>query len=200
MGKRGKHLCLAQKHTGNISCIRSMVIARPSYALRHSMHGVTGADGGKKKYPLNTLTEEKFYPSGTTDEYFEAPYEESPVTICGQTVILTNGKLAAALLSLPEKNREIIFLYFLGYYTQREIGKCTDAAGVRPGIKSAGLCNSCIKKWRCFHMRNPNLLPYETTVRATSGKPWTRFYGITASESESPPLNTGISTGIPRTA
>ncbi len=123
MGKRGKHLCLAQKHTGNISCIRSMVIARPSYALRHSMHGVTGADGGKKKYPLNTLTEEKFYPSGTTDEYFEAPYEESPVTICGQTVILTNGKLAAALLSLPEKNREIIFLYFVGYYTQREIGE-----------------------------------------------------------------------------
>jgi len=34
--------------------------------------------------------------------------------------ILTNGELAAALLSLPEKNREIIFLYFFGHYTQRE--------------------------------------------------------------------------------
>ena len=46
-----------------------------------------------------------------------------PITICGQTVILTNGELAAALLSLPEKNREIIFLYFFGHYTQREIGE-----------------------------------------------------------------------------
>ena len=29
----------------------------------------------------------------------------------------------------------------------------------------------CIRKWRCFHMGNPNLLPYETIVRATSGDP-----------------------------
>ena len=72
---------------------------------------------------LEYLTEEKFYPLGTTDEYFEAPYEEYPITICGQTVILTNGELAAALLSLPERNREIIFLYFFGDYTQQEIGK-----------------------------------------------------------------------------
>ena len=72
---------------------------------------------------LEYLTEERFYPLGTTDEYFEAPYEEYPITICGQTVILTNGELAAALLSLPEKNREIIFLYFFGHYTQREIGE-----------------------------------------------------------------------------
>ena len=63
----------------------------------------------KREISLEYLTEEKFYPLGTTDEYFEAPYEEYPVTICGQTVILTNGELAAALLSLPEKNREIIF-------------------------------------------------------------------------------------------
>ena len=72
---------------------------------------------------LEYLTEEKFYPLGTTDEYFEAPYEEHPITICGQTVILTSGELAAALLSLPERNREIIFLYFFGDYTQQEIGE-----------------------------------------------------------------------------
>ena len=35
---------------------------------------------------------------------------------------------------------------------------------------------------------------------AESRKPWTRFYGITASVSELLPLKTGISTGIPRTA
>ena len=69
------------------------------------------------------ITEEKFYPLGTTDEYFTVPYEEYPITICGQTVILTNGKLAAALRALPEKNQEIIFLYFFGNYRQWEIGE-----------------------------------------------------------------------------
>ena len=44
----------------------------------------------QKEISLEYLTEEKFYPLGTTDEYFEAPYEEHPITICGQTVILTN--------------------------------------------------------------------------------------------------------------
>ena len=68
------------------------------------------------------LTEEKFYPLSTSDEYLKSPYEQYPVTICGQTIILTNGELAAALLSLPEKKREIIYLYFFGNYTQQEIG------------------------------------------------------------------------------
>ena len=77
----------------------------------------------QKEISLEYLTEEKFYPLGTTDEYFEAPYEEHPITICGQTVILTNRELAAALLSLTEKNREIIFLYFFGHYTRQEIGE-----------------------------------------------------------------------------
>ncbi len=73
----------------------------------------------QKEISLEYLTEEKFYPLGTTDEYFEAPYEEYPITVCGQTVILTNGEPAAALLSLPEKNREIIFLYVFGHYSKR---------------------------------------------------------------------------------
>ena len=60
---------------------------------------------------------------------------------------------------------------FSGITHNRKSGKCTDAAGVRPGIKSAGLYSFCTKKWRCFHMGNPNLLPYETIVRATSGEP-----------------------------
>ncbi len=35
----------------------------------------------QKEISLEYLTEEKFYPLGTTDEYFEAPYEEHPITI-----------------------------------------------------------------------------------------------------------------------
>ena len=47
VGERGNHLCLAQKHAKNTSCILSTAFARPSYALQLSSHGVTGADGGK---------------------------------------------------------------------------------------------------------------------------------------------------------
>ena len=125
----------------------------------------------QKEISLEYLTEEKFYPLGTTDEYFEAPYEEHPITICGQTVILTNGELAEALSSLPEKRGKSFIFTFSGVIHNRKSGKCTDAAGVRPGIKSAGLYGSCKGKWRCFRMGNPNLLPYETIVRATSGEP-----------------------------
>ena len=62
------------------------------------------------------LTEEKFYPFSTSDKYFTDPYKQYPVTICGQRVILTNGELAEALSSLPDKKREIIYLYFFGRY------------------------------------------------------------------------------------
>ena len=66
----------------------------------------------QREISFECLTEEKFYPLSTSDEALKSPYEQYPVTICGQTIILTNGELAAALLSLPEKKREIIYLYF----------------------------------------------------------------------------------------
>ena len=66
----------------------------------------------QKEISFEYLTEEKFYPLNTSDNHFIAHYEEYPVTICGQTIILTNGELAAALLSLPEREKEIIYLYF----------------------------------------------------------------------------------------
>ena len=77
----------------------------------------------QKEISLEYLTEEKFYPFCTSDTYFIDPYKQYPVTICGQRVILTNGELAEALSSLPEKKREIIYLYFFGHYTQQEIGE-----------------------------------------------------------------------------
>ena len=71
----------------------------------------------QREISFEYLTEEKFYPFSTTDKYFIDPYKQYPVTICGQRVILTNGELAEALSSLPEKKREIIYLYFFGRYT-----------------------------------------------------------------------------------
>ena len=82
----------------------------------------------QKEISFEYLTEEKFYPLNTSDNHFPAHYEEYPVTICGQTIILTNGELAAALLSLPEKEKEIIYLYFFGNYTQQEMGKMYSCA------------------------------------------------------------------------
>ncbi|MDE6208225.1 MAG: hypothetical protein K2M73_00950 [Lachnospiraceae bacterium] len=67
--------------------------------------------------------QEKFYPFSTSNKYFIALYEQYSIKICGHTVILTIGELAATLFSLPEKKREIIYLYFFGHYTQQEIGE-----------------------------------------------------------------------------
>ena len=77
----------------------------------------------QKEISFEYLTEEKFYPFSTTDKYFIDPCKQYPVTICDQRVILTSGELAEALSSLPEKKREIIYLYFFGRYTQQEIGE-----------------------------------------------------------------------------
>ena len=66
----------------------------------------------QREISFEYLTEEKFYPFCTSDTYFIDPYKQYPVTICGQRVILTNGNLAEVLSSLPEKKREIIYLYF----------------------------------------------------------------------------------------
>ena len=107
MGERGNQLCLAQKHTENTLCIRSMVIARPSYAFA-AINAWRDRSRRQKEIFLEYLTEEKFYPLGTTDEYFEAPYGEYPITIRGQTVILTNGELAALKFEVLQKVGEAV--------------------------------------------------------------------------------------------
>ena len=53
----------------------------------------------------------------------------------------------------------------------RKSGKCTGAVGVRRGITYTVPCKCCMKKWRCFSVRKPKLVPYETIVRATSSEP-----------------------------
>lgn len=68
----------------------------------------------EKEIFFEYLTEEKFYPLSTSDEYFRSPYEQYPVTICGQTIILTNDEFTGALLSLSEKNWESYSFIFSG--------------------------------------------------------------------------------------
>ena len=57
-----------------------------------------------REISLDYLIDKKHYPFSTTDEYFAEPPTsgEYPFTACGQTVLLENPSLAAALSSLPE--------------------------------------------------------------------------------------------------
>lgn len=125
----------------------------------------------QREISFEYLTEEKFYPFSTSNKYFIDPYEQYPITICGQTVILTNGELAAALLSLPEKKEKSFISTFSVITRNRKLVKCMDVAGVRHGITYTVLYKCYKKKWRCFRMKNPNLIPYEIIVRATNGEP-----------------------------
>ncbi len=58
----------------------------------------------EREISLDYLIDKKHYPFSTTDEYFAEPPTsgEYPFTACGQTVLLENPSLAAALSSLPE--------------------------------------------------------------------------------------------------
>jgi len=60
---------------------------------------------------------------------------------------------------------------FSGIIHSRKSGKCTDVTGVQHGITDTVPCKCCIKKWRRFYMRNPDLVHYETNFRATYGEP-----------------------------
>jgi hypothetical protein len=60
VGERENHLWLAQKHTKNISNTHLTPFAELSFAMRLSTHGVTGINGGKGKYPLNTSQKKSF--------------------------------------------------------------------------------------------------------------------------------------------
>ncbi len=65
---------------------------------------------------LDYLREFDFEPVTTTDEYFVKYNVPTAFTIRGKTVIVESEQLAAALLRLPEKRREVLFLrYYLGY-------------------------------------------------------------------------------------
>lgn len=65
---------------------------------------------------LDYLREFDFEPVTTTDKYFVKYDMPTVFTVLGKTVIVESEQLAAALLRLPEKRREVLFFrYYLGY-------------------------------------------------------------------------------------
>ena len=79
----------------------------------------------KREISFEYLTEEKFVPFSTTDEYCSVPDYGEPYlfSVRGQTIFLDSRSLAAALAELPEQTQEEIFLYYFQHLTQKEIGE-----------------------------------------------------------------------------
>lgn len=114
----------------------------------------------KREISLEYLTDEKHYPLGTTDEYFQAPEpdEEYILTLCGDTVIFSSGLLAEALSRLDEREREMIYLSFFKRIPQHEIGRQYGRSRSTAG----------------YHIRKALRqlqAEYETIVQAASGEP-----------------------------
>ena len=72
---------------------------------------------------LDYLREFDFEPVTTTDEYFVKYDMPTTFTIRGKTVMVESEQLAAALLRLPEKRREVLLLWYYLDYSDEEIGK-----------------------------------------------------------------------------
>ena len=79
----------------------------------------------KREISLEYLTDEKHYPLGTADKYFQIPgIDEGYIFhLCGDTVILNNSFLAEALSRLPVWKQEMLYLSYFQRIPQREIGK-----------------------------------------------------------------------------
>ena len=93
--------------------------------LYHAALGVYKKLRKKQQFEvsLDYLCEFDFEPVTTTDECFVKYDMPTAFTVCGKTVIVESEQLAAALLRLPEKRREVLFLrYYLGY-SDEEIGR-----------------------------------------------------------------------------
>ena len=93
--------------------------------LYHAALGIYKKIRRKQQFEvsLDYLREFDFEPIATTDEYFVKYDMPTTFTVRGETVIVESEQLAAALLRLPEKRREVLFLrYYLGY-SDEEIGK-----------------------------------------------------------------------------
>ena len=71
----------------------------------------------EREVSLDYLTNEKFVQFAGPE-----PDEEYPFTVCGQTVLLCNAALAAALSAQPKQTQEVILRYYFLRQPQRVIG------------------------------------------------------------------------------
>ena len=93
--------------------------------LYHAALGVYKKMRKKQQFEvsLDYLREFDFEPVTTTDEYFVKYDMPTTFIIRGKTVVVESEQLAAALLRLPEKRREVLLLWYYLDYSDEEIGK-----------------------------------------------------------------------------
>ena len=93
--------------------------------LYHAALGIYKKIRRKQQFEvsLDYLREFDFEPIATTDEYFVKYDMPTTFTVRGETVIVESEQLAAALLRLPEKRREVLLLWYYLGYSDEEIGK-----------------------------------------------------------------------------
>ena len=72
---------------------------------------------------LYYLREFVFESVTTTDEHFMKYDLPTTFTVRRKTVVVKSEQLTAVLLRLPEKRREVLFLWYYLGYTDEEIGK-----------------------------------------------------------------------------
>lgn len=122
------------EHTFNAFC---------KIVLYHAALGAYKKIRKKQQFevPLDYLCEFDFEPVTTTDEYFVKYDMPTTFIVRGKAVIVESEQLAAALLRLPEKWREVLLLrYYLGY-SDAEIGEMF------------GVCRSTIFRRRKIALR-----------------------------------------------
>ena len=67
------------------------------------------------------ITKTTFEPSAM-DEYFQAVYKPTEFQVRGQTIIIDDERLAAAMSKLSARRREIVLLYYFCSYRDKAIG------------------------------------------------------------------------------
>ena len=115
--------------------------------LYHAALGIYKKIRRKQQFEvsLDYLREFDFEPIATTDEYFVKYDMPTAFTVRGETVIVESEQLAAALLRLPEKRREVLFLrYYLGYSDDGNQEGCAALAEAQ---------SSADEKWSLRFMR-----------------------------------------------
>ena len=100
---------------------------------------------------LDYLREFDFEPVTTTDEYFVKYDVTTTFTVRGKTVVVESEQLAAALMNLPEKRREVLFLWYYLGYSDEEIGEMF------------GVCRSTIfrRRKKALHLMRKEMEAFE---------------------------------------
>ena len=118
--------------------------------LYHAALGIYKKIRRKQQFEvsLDYLREFDFEPIATTDEYFVKYDMPTTFTVRGETVIVESEQLAAALLRLPEKRREVLFLRTTSVTAIQTSEGCLEFAEVQSSTDGKGHCACCEKKWR----------------------------------------------------